>query len=466
MPTGILRINNKEKWMKFNKLALATAVFAGLSSSVQAGSELTTLLMLLHENGTISDAQYQRVLAEAKASEQKTLAQTAEIQGKLDKATNVEVSVDKGGLAVKSRDGDFTTKIGGRMQLDSAWYGEDDSATGSTLGDGTKVRRARLYIKGTVNKDWFYKFEYDFAGTGDTRKGITDIWVGYNGFDFAGLSVKAGHFRDPFMLQDQVSDNNTQFTERASIDAFTASRHIGVMGSINRKHWTTALGVFGDKASTNGGSDDEGWGLGGRATWMPVNEKGSLVHLGLAANYRSTRGGEVQFKQQPETNVSGVNFVDTGKLTDVDNYLSLGAELAVVQDRFSGQVEYIRTQLNRETTSDPTFDGWYAQTGWFLTDDTRPYTYKGAKFKAVKPNNPFGHGGMGAWELALRYSTIDLIDAGIDGGEMDNVTLGLNWFPVAGLRFSANYIKVLEVDGGAHENEEADIMQLRGQWAF
>ncbi|MBV1875157.1 MAG: OprO/OprP family phosphate-selective porin, partial [Cycloclasticus sp.] len=280
--------------MKFNKLALATAIFAGLSSSVQAGSELTTLLMLLHENGTISDAQYQRVLAEAKASEQKTLAQTAEIQGKLDKATNVEVSVDKGGLAVKSRDGDFTTKIGGRMQLDSAWYGEDDSATGSTLGDGTKVRRARLYIKGTVNKDWFYKFEYDFAGTGDTRKGITDIWVGYNGFDFEGLSVKAGHFRDPFMLQDQVSDNNTQFTERASIDAFTASRHIGVMGSINRKHWTTALGLFGDKASTNGGSDDEGWGLGGRATWMPVNEKGSLVHLGLAANHRSTRGGEVQ----------------------------------------------------------------------------------------------------------------------------------------------------------------------------
>ena len=58
------------------------------------------------------------------------------------------------------------------------------------------------------------------------------------------------------------------------------------------------------------------------------------------------------------------------------------------------------------------------------------------------------------------------MDGAINGGEMDNMTLGLNWFPVAGLRFSANYIKVLEVDGGAHDNEEADIMQLRGQWAF
>ena len=452
--------------MKFKKRALAIAIIAGLSTQAQAGSELSTLLMLLHENGTISDAQYKRVLAEAQASEQQQVAEKKDIQAQLDKATNVEVNVGKGGLAVKSRDGSFTSKIGGRMQLDSAWYGEDDSAAGSTLGDGTKVRRARLYIKGTVNKDWFYKFEYDFAGTGDTKKGITDIWVGYNGFDFDGLSVKAGHFRDPFMLQDQVSDNNTQFTERASIDAFTASRHIGVMGSINRKHWTTALGVFGEKAKTDGGSNDEGWGLGGRATWMPVNEKGALLHLGLAANYRSTGGDSVQFKQQPETNVSGVNFVDTGSLLDVDHYLSIGAELAVVQHRFSGQAEYIRTTLERDAASDPSFDGWYAQTGWFLTDDTRPYTHKGAKFKAVTPNNPFGNGGVGAWEVALRYSTIDLMDAGIDGGEMDNLTLGLNWFPVAGLRFSANYIKVLEVDGGEHNNEEADIMHLRGQWAF
>jgi phosphate-selective porin OprO/OprP len=70
--------------------------------------------------------------------------------------------------------------------------------------------------------------------------------------------------------------------------------------------------------------------------------------------------------------------------------------------------------------------------------------------------------------LALRYSTIDLTDEDIIGGEMDNVTLGLNWFPAPGLRVSANYIKMLEMDraGNVHDNEEADIMQLRGQWAF
>lgn len=454
--------------MVLKKFGLAAAVCAALSTPVQAGSELQTLLMLLHENGTISSEQYERVLAEMKSNQQVVAVEKQEIQAQLDKATNVEVNIGKGGLAVKTRDGDFTTKIGGRMQLDAAWSGEDASGSGSTLGDGTEIRRARVYLKGTVYRDWFYKFEYDFAGTGDTKKGITDIWLGYKGFDVEGLSVKVGHFRDPFMLQDAISDNNTQFTERASIDAFTAGRHIGAMASIDRKHWTGALGVFGESASKSRGADDEGWGAAGRVTWMPVNKKGALLHMGLAADYRSTRGHDVRFKQQPETHVSGVNFVDTGNLSDVDNYVTLGAELAVVQGAFSAQAEYVRTTLDRELASDPTFDGWYAQAGWFLTGESRPYTHKGAKFKAVKPRSIVGKGGIGAWELAVRYSTIDLTDAGIVGGEMDNVTLGINWFPTAGLRVSANYIKMLEMDRAAnsHDNEEADIVQLRGQWAF
>lgn len=451
----------------FAQLTLVLFLLA-LSSSVLAGPELMTLLKVLRDNGTITAEQYSRVIAEAKATQKQAKDEKHELQAKLDKATNVEVSVGKGGLAVKSSDGSFTTKVGGRMQLDAAWYGEDRTGAGSTLGDGTELRRARLYLKGTIYDDWFYKFEYDFAGKEDTRNGITDIWLGYNGFDTEGLSVKTGHFRDPFMLQDQVSDNNTQFTERASLDAFTAGRHIGVMASLDRKHWTAAFGVFGEGANTVGGEDDEGWGTAGRVTWMPVNEQGSLVHIGLAADYRSTRGNSVQFKQQPETHVAGVNFVDTGVLMDVDHYLTVGAELAVVRGALSAQTEYVRVNLDRKKMGDLTFDGWYAQAGWFFTDDTRPYSFKGAKFKGVKPKSIVGRGGIGAWELALRYSTIDLTDGTTIGGEMDNVTLGLNWFPTAGLRVSANYIKVLEMDraGHDHDNEEADIMQLRGQWAF
>jgi len=99
--------------MRLKKFALTAAICAGLSTQAQAGPELEMLLQLLHENGTISDDQYKRVLTEAKASEVKTVAEKEVIATKLDKATNVEVNVGKGGLAVKSRDGGFTTKIVG-----------------------------------------------------------------------------------------------------------------------------------------------------------------------------------------------------------------------------------------------------------------------------------------------------------------------------------------------------------------
>ncbi len=451
--------------VNLKRIAIAGAVCAFFAGQAQAGSELLTLIDMLHAKGIVDDAQYGRLMAEMKVGTEKAAGEKKEMQAQIDKATNVEVKI-KGGIAVKTRDEEFTAKVGGRMQADTAWYSEDSSTPGSSLGDGTEIRRARLYLKGTLYRDWFYKFEYDFAGTGDTKKGITDIWLGYKGFD--NLSIKFGHFRDPFMLQDQISDNNTQFTERASLDAFTAGRHMGVMASSDHKHWTAALGLFGEGAKKSGGASDEGWGVAGRTTWMPINEKGSLVHLGLAADYRSTRGNDVRFKQQPETHVSGVNFVDTGTFTDVDDYLSLGAEVAVVHGPVYAQAEYIRTKLSRKMMRDPTFDGWYVQAGWFLTGESRPYTFKGAKFKAVKPKGIVGRGGIGAWELGVRYSTIDLTDSGVVGGEMDNVTLGLNWFPTPGLRFSANYIKVLEMDrlGNVHDEEEPDIMQVRGQWAF
>jgi phosphate-selective porin OprO/OprP len=68
--------------------------------------------------------------------------------------------------------------------------------------------------------------------------------------------------------------------------------------------------------------------------------------------------------------------------------------------------------------------------------------------------------------MALRYSTVDLTDADIDGGEAYAVTLGLNWYATPTLRFSANYVDVLEVDGGSHDDEEPSVFQLRSQWAF
>lgn len=446
-------------------MKLKTTVFlAGLTAMsampAQAGSEIETLINMLHENGMVSDDQYGRLMAELQQNQTQAAQEKAEVNEKLAEATkpsDVEVSIDKG-INIKTRDEKFTAKIGGRVQADAASYSGDPE-----MGDGTEIRRARLYIQGTMYRDWGYKLQYDFVDTGSA--GIKDAYLSYTGFD--NLELKAGNFKDPFSLQEQTSSKFTTFTERALPSAFAAGRHIGVMASTVHQHWSLAGGLFGDSLTATGTGDDgdEGWGAGARATWAPINAGSQVVHVGLGLNYRETGGdNKAQFKHQPESHVAGINIVDTETIAGVEDFFKVGAEIATVQGPFSAQAEYITTSVNRDSGSDLDFDGWYVQAGYFLTGESR--NYKGGKFGSIKPKSNVGEGGIGAWELALRYSTVDLTDADIDGGEADAVTLGLNWFPTPTLRFSANYVDVLEVDGGTYDDQEPSAFQLRSQWAF
>ncbi len=66
----------------------------------------------------------------------------------------------------------------------------------------------------------------------------------------------------------------------------------------------------------------------------------------------------------------------------------------------------------------------------------------------MRPATPLGTpGGWGALELKARYSNIDLdyqpllaaASGGVTGGEQNVWTVGLNWYPVNGLKFQLDY---------------------------
>jgi hypothetical protein len=65
--------------------------------------------------------------------------------------------------------------------------------------------------------------------------------------------------------------------------------------------------------------------------------------------------------------------------------------------------------------SDPTYNGYYIEAGWFLTGETR--SYKEGEFGRIKVKNPVlgggKGGGWGAWQIAARYDVIELSDKAI-----------------------------------------------------
>jgi phosphate-selective porin len=68
--------------------------------------------------------------------------------------------------------------------------------------------------------------------------------------------------------------------------------------------------------------------------------------------------------------------------------------------------------------------------------------------------------------LQLQNYASDLNDQGLSGGEADSFTLGVNWYATPAIKFSANYINVLDIKGGPVETVQPNIVQVRSQWAF
>ncbi|HEX6200190.1 MAG TPA: porin, partial [Thermoanaerobaculia bacterium] len=165
----------------------------------------------------------------------------------------------------------------------------------------------------------------------------------------------------------------------------------------------------------------------------------------------------LRFRSRPESHLAP-RIVDTGAFGD-DGLTLVSAEAALVTGPFHAQGEYAQAAVDATGgAADPDFDGFYVGGGWFLTGESRPYD--GGSFGRVKPRRPLG-AGPGAWEVALRYSTLDLTDGAIAGGEVDDVTLALNWYPYSNVRWMLDYVLADRQDVG-----EVDAVQMRFQIDF
>jgi len=463
----------KKQTTVLNLMALLSlCIVAPVQAENQA---LMELLKALQENGTIDEQTYQMVknVAQSESENEKKLVQeitreqvSHSVDEAVDKATDKAVKeqfeiASKELAKEKQEKSENSIRIGGRIQIDAATYNGDIAGH----SDGTEIRRARLFAQGNLGTAWGYKLQYDFADD-IVIDGIRDAYLDFKGFE--SFKIRVGHTKEPFSLQNMTSSKYVLFTERALPIVFTRGRNLGLEVIHNDKNWSAAVGIFGRGVNGAELDNDEGFGASSRVTYAPINEENRVLHLGATAAFRSTGSIDaLRFRVRPESHLTNTRLVDTG-FFDADSYNRFVGEAAFISGPFHVQGEYYHTSVDRDisTNADLYFSGFYVEGGWFLTGESMNYKPSKGTYSRVTPRGIVGKGGIGAWQVALRFSSLDLTDEDITGGEEDNFTFGLNWYATPNIRFAANYVNVLDVDGGINDGDEPESFQIRSQVEF
>lgn len=417
---------------------------------------------------------------------------SAEEYERIRKIQNSQATLDMSdGLKIISGDKNFSAQIGTMLQMDAAGYNSNirDSAGRDIANAGSEFRRVRLSLNGTLYGQWDYRTEMDFANGSQ----LTDGFVSYRGLKTSlPLQLTFGHFKIPFSQESLMGDKGLTFMERSLPNSFLNVRAPGAMIATGRDHWSSAFMLHGEQISTAASAvSDEGGGASWRTSWAPLIGPGATLHLGASLairepsqnNTASTTtpinySDSLRFRSKPESNINETRLVDTGNIANLERTDLWGLELGASLESFGFNAEFINVRLHRKNNLDDLqFSGWFAQTSWSITGEQR--TYKGDKglFDGIKPIKSVEQGGIGAWELALRLSEIDLTDGNlvlrnsrltpeINGGREKNVTLALNWYLNQYLRSSVNYVHVTDIEGGSYSDKKFNALQLRLQLAY
>ncbi len=339
--------------------------------------------------------------------------------------TNADIwRVFQGAPKIKDDKGN-SWKLRGRILWDGASISETRTSGTKNSFDDSEIRTIRIGMVGkygTVK----YKAEVDYVGGEPTAKAVNLIWTDK---DIIPIYVKIGQMKAGNTMEESTSSLHSTFLERGMVtDAVGLDRRIGVELGQAGENYSWMVGAWGN--SINGVADRKPANtiLGARASYAPILTKTDLIHIGAFVRHTDTQRGA------PKRSARWGSHLASEKIQPVlgDNALLYGLEFASTHGAFHTQAEFM--QEDGDTGS---LSGGFAQIGYFLTGETRKYKAGAGKFDRTKPLRPLSDGGIGGWEIAARFDTLNARHAGDE--KVDSWTLGLTWYPESHLRVKLNY---------------------------
>jgi phosphate-selective porin OprO/OprP len=418
-----------------------------------------------------------------------------ERKDELEQEANVEksktaskFSIGAGGLNVQSADTNFALKVRGYVQADARFYFNDVSP----LNDTFLMRRVRPIFEGTVFDKYDYRLMLDF-GSGATSSAANNPYVQdayVNARFLPEFQVQVGKFKEPVGLERLQSGANLLFVERAYPTQLAPNRDVGVQlhGNFLDETISYAAGVFNGVADGGSGdfdTADDDKDIAGRLFVQPF-KKTSIEPLkglgfGIAGTIGSQEGTPRSYTSPGQQRIfayrtGGGTLASPNVTVDGDHWrlapqfyyywgpLGIFGEYTISSQELAVQAGTRRLDRLEDR-------GWQIAASYFLTGEQN-------SFKAVIPKKPFSlaNGGWGAWEVAARFSQLELdpsafpafASAATNARRATSWAAGVNWHLNRNVKFSIDYEQT-DFDGGAASaflSEGEQVLFSRVQFGF
>ena len=418
-----------------------------------------------------------------------TLQRKLEVQDEVTTNTFQKLPVFEtgdNGFKISSNDKKHQVRIRGAVQADGRFFSEDDLNKST---DSFDLKQARFWVEGYVFKNIYYKIMPDFAAGSNI---LPDAYIDY-AYDPA-INLLVGKFKPSISLERLQGDSDGTFLERAFPTYLASNRDVGIQihgafgkpgytaesvpGPIDNKNFLTyQIGVdngAGDDGSPNneGKASYDSKEFVGRIFSHPFQHTNTVLEglgVGLAGSFGDANAQALKDQATPLGRTKYLDYTktlnkDSSNVITADGNrnrlypqaywytgsFGLMSEYAISTQQLSGKNK-AGDSINIEQEN----KAWQVLTSYVITGEDN-------SFGAIKPIQNFDpvKGTWGAWQLAARWSEIDidkdtfqLIDNSKAANHATAWTLGVNWYLNSYALIRANYEQV-SFDGGAEKDSK------------
>lgn len=366
---------------------------------------------------------------------------------------------------IATPDEEFTINLTNQITVDGTFF---DRGNLNTIEKGFNVPFARTFLYGNITKNWKYQIgTQGFLG----QFNLLDMWMAYTVND--ALTVRFGKGLTPPLLEyygwspalEPVITNSPLFQ-------LAGKRQLGVMATGN---------LFDKRVQYWSGVNNTGTSFwydltrnveyDGAVTFTPFAQNDTIFKslgggVGGSAGYdhytlNQTNVSFVNGSGEPTTNSafitsSGVPFFTYNNNVQANGLRTRIAPHVFWYGRFSVTAEmmnFSRFLTDGSHQGRSTQVGYYVNASYYLTGE-RDFAGNGFQgYSTVTPLRPLrpsqGQYGPGAWQIAGQFSQLNVGTADFNRGfanmtnsanRLDQVMVGLNWWPNKYTRLSFDYV--------------------------